>query len=369
MQSSAMWAARWVLSIVWLGIFVLLGITGDPAYTGYIGAATIGGTVLTLTDWAKRLDPDGTTSDIVELLNQTNEILADWMFMEGNLPTGHRVTMRTGLPSVAWRLLNNGVAGSKSNTAQIDEQCGMLEAWSEVDKDLAELNGNTPQFRLGEAAAFVEAMNQEAAQTLFYGNSGTAPEEFTGLSIRYSSLSAGNAQNIVVGGGAGSDNTSIWLVCWGAPTIFGVFPKGSKAGLMHEDLGLVTVENANGIGGARMRAYRDHWQWKLGIALKDWRYVVRIPNIDVSNLVGESSAANLIKLMIKAMYRLPSLRIGKCAFYMNRTVAEMLDIQRFNVVAAAGLTYTDVDGIRRLSFRGVPIRLCDQLLNTEALVS
>ncbi len=342
---------------------------------GGVMFATLQSNILTLHDWAKRLDPDGKTPEIVELLAQVNPILTDAMFMEGNLPTGHRTTARVGLPAVAWRLLNGGVATSKSKTATIDEQTGMLEAWSEVDKDLCELNGNTAAFRLSEAHAFIEAMNQEAAQTLFYGNSGTNPEEFTGLAVRYSSLAAGNAQNIIDAAGTGSDNTSIWLCSWGANTLHGIFPKGSKAGLIHEDMGLVTVSDiaagaANGIGqGTRMRAYQDHWQWKLGIALRDWRYAVRTCNIDTSNLVAESSAANIIKSLIKMIYRLPSTSLGKPVFYMNRTVAEMLDIQRFNVVSAAGMTMTEIDGKQELSFRGIPIRLNDALTNAEARVT
>jgi hypothetical protein len=159
--------------------------------------------ILTLADWAKRLDPDGKVPEVVELLGQTNEILTDMMWMEGNLPTGHRVTQRTGLPTVAWRLLNAGVAPSKSTTAQVDEACAMLEAWSEVDKDLAMLNGNVAAFRLSEAKAFIEAMNQEMAATMFYGNSSVSPEEFTGLAPRFSAISgATNAQNVITGGGS-----------------------------------------------------------------------------------------------------------------------------------------------------------------------
>lgn len=332
--------------------------------------ASIGGSVLTLADWAKRLDPDGKTPSIVELLSQTNEILQDMLWMEGNLPTGHRTTVRTGLPSVAWRLLNQGVASSKSTTAQIDEACGLLEAWSEVDKDLAELNGNTAAFRLSEAQAFIEAMNQEMASTLFYGNQGTAPEEFTGLAARYSSLSATNGQNVITGSGAGADNSSIWLVVWGANSVFGIFPKGSKAGLIHEDLGLTTVETSASIGGTRMRAYQDQWQWKCGVALKDWRYVVRIPNIDISSLVAKSSAADLIELMIKAIHRVPNLKMGKAAFYMNRSVYQMLDIQRRDdVISGGGLVYSNVDGQPNASFRGIPVRICDALTETEAVVS
>lgn len=331
--------------------------------------AVLGANVLTLADWAKRLDPQGKVPDIVELLGQTNEILADMLWQEGNLPTGHRTTVRTGLPTVAWRLLNQGVQPSKSTTAQIDEQCGMLEAWCEVDTELAKLNGNTAAFRLSEAQAFIEAMNQEMASTLFYGNSGLSPEEFTGLSVRYSDPAAVNGQNVIDAGGAGADNASVWLISWGANTVHGIFPKGSKAGIEHEDYGEVTVESSSGIGGTRLRAYQDKWAWKCGVALKDWRYAVRIGSIDISNLVSKSSAADLIELMIKAIHRLPTLGMGKPAFYMNRTVFEMLDIQRRDdVISGGGLIYKDVDGVMVPTFRGIPIRKVDALTETESAV-
>jgi len=334
--------------------------------------ATLSANALTLADWAKRKDPDGKVPMIVELLAETNEILDDMLWVEGNLPTGHRTTVRTGLPTVAWKLLNQGVSTSKSTTAQIDEACGIMEAWSEVDKDLAMLNGNTAQFRLSEAQAFVEAMNQEMASTLFYGNSNTAPEEFTGLAARYSDLSsADNSQNVIDGGGAGSDNTSVWLVCWGDRTCHGIFPKGSNAGLQHEDKGEKTIETAGGsAAGKRLDVYQDKWQWKCGVALRDWRYVVRIPNIDISDLIANSgSQADLINLMIKAIHRLPSLSTGRCAFYMNRTVMQMLDIQRRDDVAAAGMQYKEVDGKLVPNFRQIPIRKVDALLETESAVS
>lgn len=331
--------------------------------------ATLGANALTLADWAKRLDPDGKVPSIVELLSQNNEIIQDMVFVEGNLPTGHRTTVRTGLPTVAWRLLNQGVQPSKSTTAQVDEQCGKLEAWSEVDVELAKLNGNAPAFRLSEAQAFIEAMNQEFASTLFYGNAGLAPEEFTGLSIRYSDPAATNGQNVLDAAGAGSDNTSIWLICWGNQTVHGIFPKGSKAGLSHADHGEVTVETTAGMAGTRLRAFQDQFKWDCGVAVKDWRYAVRIGSIDVSNLVAKSSAADLIELMIKAMHRIPALGMGKCAFYMNRTVKQMLDIQRRDdVITGGGLVYNEVDGKLIPSFRGIPIRTCDAILETEAAV-
>lgn len=340
--------------------------------------ATNGGIALNLMDWAKRVDPDGKVSAVAELLNQTNEILLDMQFIEGNLPTGHRTTVRTGLPTAAWRLLNSGVNPSKSTTAQIDEGAGMLEAYSEVDKDLAELNGNSSAFRLSEAQSFIEAMNQSFVQTLFYGDTTVNPERFLGLAPRYSTISgATNGQNVMNGGGTGSDNTSVWLVVWGPNTISGIFPKGSKAGLIHEDLGLVTVENATGITGGRMRAYRDHWQWKCGVALKDWRYVVRLANIDVSDLVGSSGTQNaqqLIALMSRMLDRIPAFGMGKPVFYMNRTVASLLRVQALNkstnaIAIEPGLNQFGSPIAGNMNFMGIPIRRCDQILNTEAEIS
>lgn len=331
--------------------------------------STVGATYPTLSDVAKRLDPGGRVDKIAELLSQTNDMLQDIPWFEGNLPTGHRTTVRTGLPSVSWRLFNQGVLPGKSTTAQVDEGCGMLEAYGQIDKDLAELNGNTADYRMSESIAHVEAMNQEMQSTFFYGNTSVSPEEVHGLAIRYSDVSAANGQNIIDAGGAGSDNMSIWLICWGANTIHGIYPKGSKAGLVHEDLGLDTIDNAGGVTGAKMRAYVDHWQWKCGMALRDWRYVARIGSIDKSDLIAKTSAADLVELMIKATHRIPNMRAGRPAFYMNRTVFQALDIQRRDAVAAGGgLVYADVDGKLVPSFRGIPIRVVDALTEAESAV-
>ena len=76
-------------------------------------------------------DPKGAIAKIVEILNETNEVLDDMLFLEGNLPTGHKTTIRSGLPSATWRLLNYGVQPSKSRTVQVTDTVGMLEDYAE----------------------------------------------------------------------------------------------------------------------------------------------------------------------------------------------------------------------------------------------
>ena len=318
----------------------------------------------TLADVAKRLDPDGTIADIVELLAETNEVLADMTFVEGNLPTGHRTTVRTGLPDATWRMLNYGVQPSKSTTKQVDDTCGMLEAYAEIDKKLADLNNNTATYRLSEDRSFLEAMNKEMADTLFFGDTTKYPERFLGLAPRFSTLtlaSAASAENVVNGGASsGTSNSSIWLVGWGQNSVHGIYPKGSKAGFQHKDLGEVTLTDA---AGGRYQGYRTHYQWDIGLCVRDWRYVVRICNIPKT--IGTT---NLIDLMVEASELLPSLNGVRPAFYMNRTMRTNLRKQLANK-SNVNLSIDEAAGKKVLAFDEIPVRRCDALGFTEGVIA
>lgn len=336
--------------------------------------ATVGGTVLTISDFAQRLDPDGSIPAIAELLNEKNEVLTDMLWVEGNLPTGMRTTQRAGLPNVSFRLLNTGVTPSKSVVGQIDDACCILEGWSVIDEKLAQLNGNVNALRLSEAKPFLEAMNQQMVQTLFYGNIFVNPATFLGFSPRYGAISgATNAQNILNAGGGGSTNASIWLLVWGEDTVCGIFPKGTMAGLTHEDYGIQTVQttpagSAVGLTSGFMRAYQDRFVWEPGLALRDWRYAVRMANISVSALTTNTSPPDIISLMSRMLDRLPSMKAGNPVFYMNRTIYSFLRLQALGKSANA-VTVQPALNQFELGFEGVPIRRVDQLLNTETAIS
>lgn len=340
--------------------------------------ATLSTTRLNLADWAKQLNPDGSIATVIELLNQLNEVTEDMTWVEANGPTTHRTSVRTALPSGTFRRFNEGVASTKSTSSQVTDSMGMLEIYADIDKALADLNGNSAKFRLNEDRAFIEGLTQQFVATLFYGNTGANPERFMGFAPRYNSTSTGTSQtanNVVSGGGSGSDNTSIWLVVWDELTVHGIFPKGSQAGLQMKDLGEVTILTNSSLD--KMQGYRTHYKWDCGLSVRDWRYVVRIPNIDVSDLAG-ASPADLPKLMNRAMARIPNMKMGRPAWYMNRTAKQWLDIQRA-FGPGTGTTQTTNSNIRRTldqsdgrvfgEFAGIPIRICDQITNAEATVS
>jgi len=334
---------------------------------------------VTLLDIAQATDPDGKIAAVAELLTQRNEILLDMPWFEGNLSTGMKASIRTGLPAPIWRSFYQGTPPTKSLRAQITDTCGMLEDRSEVDEEEANLNGNAAAFRLSEASAHLEGMNQTFAQALIYGNAATSPEQFNGLAARYTTVNTANSQlanNVIDAGGTGSDNTSMWLVVWGRETVMGIYPKGMQAGLQHQDLGVVDAFDAN---NNRFRAYADIWRWKCGLHVKDWRYIVRIANIDVSDLAGltgtqaTTASTFLPKLLARAGARIPYRGMGKAVFYANRTVKELLAIAAMeksqNVLSIQdGLKQFGDVGIevQELNFLGTPIRTCDRILDTEA---
>lgn len=329
--------------------------------------ATLSVTNPTLLDLAKATDPEGSIARVAEILNQRNEVLEDMLWMEGNLPTGHRTTVRSGLPTPTWRKLYGGVQPTKSRRVQVTDNCGMLEDYAEVDKALADLNGNTEAFRISEDRAHIEGMSQEMAQTLFYGNEGSEPEAFTGLAPRFNSLTAENADNIIDAfSGSGGDLTSIWLIVWGENSVHGIVPKGSKTGLQMTDKGQVTIENADGNGG-RMEAYRTHYRWDCGLTVRDWRQIVRIANIDVSELGTIANTKNIINWMVQAAERVDNLNAGRPVFYMNRTIREKLRLGILEKISN-NLTWETVAGKRVMTFDDIPVKRVDQILKTESRV-
>jgi len=332
--------------------------------------ATVGNTYLTLADKFKRQNGNEQIAAIIEMLAEYNSFIQDAPVIECNNGTKHRTTMRTALPSVAWRVLNEGVEESKSTTTQVDDTTGILEGWSRVDQALVDMASDKAGFRLSESRAFLEAMNQEAESGLFYHNTNTDPEKILGLAPRFNDISASNGQQIIDADGTGSDNTSIWFVTWGENACHLIYPKGTTGGLQHEDLGLDTVMDAN---NNPFRAYRDRYCWNLGVTVRDWRSVSRVANIDVPALsVDATTGANLFDKMVEAYWKLQNhgTAQGKKVIYANATILEYLDAQSRLGNSNVQLTWREAgpDSEPVLHFRDMPIRRSDALIVNEERV-
>jgi len=332
--------------------------------------ATLSALNPTLMDVARRSDPDGKISMIAELLTQNNDILQDMTWREANNGTNHITTVRTGIPSATWRKLYGYTQPGKSTTKQVQDTIGMLEARSQIDEKVAMLNGNEAAWRLSEERPFLEGMNQQIASSLFYGDTAVYPERFMGLSPRfnvYSATATLSGNHVIKAGGAtAGENTSMWFVVWGDNTMHGIYPKGSVAGISVKDLGAQELTDSS---GGRLTVLETKYQWDCGLSVRDWRSIVRIANLNSVLLASNGSGvADLFKHMTSAYNLQDGRNLGKAAIYCNRSVLTALDVQaqaKTNLM----LTYADIAGQPILTYRGIPIRRCDQLLNTEGVIA
>ena len=112
--------------------------------------ALVGNTYLTLKDHFAQKENGKITNTIVDLLVQSNVLLEDAVVRECNEGSTHKTTVRNGLPEVEFRKFYQGVSASKGEYTQITDTTGMLEVYSQVDKALADLEGDTQQFRINE---------------------------------------------------------------------------------------------------------------------------------------------------------------------------------------------------------------------------
>lgn len=340
--------------------------------------ATIGKTMLDLIDYYKSIDSARNIVPVIEMLNEHNPILSDALFVECNNGSKHLTTVRTGLPQVSWGRLYKGTPNDKSTRAQVEDTTGFLEGRSAVDARLIDelSNGNGPALRLSEASAYLESIGQELATKIFYGNDIESPEEFMGLAPRFNSTSARNGSQIVdaltfdtdSNKASRTDLTSVWFVTWGDNQAHMLYPNGSFAGIKREDLGKQTVSDAE---GNRYEVYEEVFRQHAGLTVRDWRYVVRIANISITDLAA--GKVDLYGAMRSAYYKLHGRRVpgGKVVCYMNRDVLEALDAlahEKASTDTMVRLTRSEQQGQEVLNYRGIPIREVDALMNTEEKV-
>lgn len=335
----------------------------------------IGNLAPTLLDFSQREDMRGKIMEIIEVIEPTNEILQDIPWVEGNLPTGHLTTVRSGYPEATWRLLNYGVQQTKSTTHQVVDTCGMLQARAQVDRKLADLNSNAAAWRMGENKAQLIGMGNTLASAIFYGNQSIDPEKITGFSPRFSVPSTVNGTagfNMIDGGAADgqTDTLSMWLVGWGDNSVHGIYPKGSTSiGWTHEDKGVQPAYDTNTPPG-EYDVYKSVYNWDVGLSVRDPRYIARAVNIDSSLLTRDAATgAKLFDLMVQMLERVADLNTAKFAFYVPRKIRGYLRSQEIaRVGSGGGLTFENHGGRHVTLFEGIPVRRCDALVNETAIL-
>jgi len=335
-----------------------------------------GNRFVTLAEVAKSKDKQ--IGKVAEVLVQYNAMLNDIPYQEMNDGTIHREDIRSSLPEVYYRKANQPIPASKSQIEERTFTATEFTSKSQIDRDVADRGGKDriAYNRWVQATGHLQSHALEHAALVLYGSPAQSNRKTAGFFDIYSTLATSEetSKQIIDAGGTGTDNTSILKVHWGERSIFGVYPKGTQAGLRRIDhsAGGKTVKipgyDENGQLGD-FWGYEEEFMTTHGLVVKDFRQAVRIANIDVSNLITGTGAADLIDLMISADYKIDSQENGMGVWYVNRTIEASLHKQALTKVGqGAGLTFDNYQGKRVLMFLGSPVRRMDALLTSEARV-
>ncbi|ENC6709928.1 hypothetical protein ABKY54_004538 [Vibrio harveyi] len=317
-------------------------------------------------DVMEATDPDGTMPEVAMLLAEENPILLHLPFFEANEAMSHTEMVQVSLPNSEVRLFNRGVKTSHGKTTKIKDGIAMFEQRATVDVEIANLNGNSSKWRMMQNKMHLERMSQDVSDQVFYGNEHSADDNTSGVATRYNSLSGELGKYVIDAGGKSGALTSIYVIVWGEDTVNCRYPKGQgKQLLSDEDNGKVTIDQG---GGRRLDVYESVYKSKIGLSVRDHRYIIRIANIPVAQLDKKGTNIDLWDLINSAQHKIKKIRPGKTFAYMSRTAFAYLDKQSLNKENVR-LTQKEVDGTLLEESRGILFSVCDSVLETEALVA
>jgi hypothetical protein len=330
------------------------------------------GSVYTLVDLIKMMNPgDGNLVFCAETLARKNPIVKEVPILEANQALTHIGGRQNSLPTVGKRAINDGAAFSAHKETPVTAPMSLFEVFSKVDEEVIRLAGaKATQVRQRKDAAFVEAMTQALADEIIYGSVGDDPLGFDGLATMFDSSTVypNNDStwyyNVQLNGGSGSDTTSIWAVEWGPEKAHLIYPKDTQGGIEINDLGLQLVDGTT--AGTKLRMWITQFKWRCGLFVQDERCVQRIANVETS---GAEHIFDEDKL-ITALNRLPEGGEGPLTrIYVNRTLKTQMEIRVKDKNNMFITNFADAFGQPVLRFRGVPVQVCDAILNTETAIS
>ena len=328
---------------------------------------------LTLYDFHKSKNPDGSAAQIVEILAQENPAIQDAPSFPSNAELGHRVTIQRNLPTVATAKINKGIARSKGTTEQLVDAIGYWAARSEVDPRIRKLQGDSAYMsrRLAEDRMFAESMSQAVCQALFYGNHTTDESSFDGLAPRMNTLNSTSFIDpfvLSMGSVTGSDGCSIFVVDWGKDACHLVYPQkyAGSAGLVIEDL---PDRDGQDVDGANMRVDVTEYHWYCGLSVEDRRHMGRLANIDLSDaLLASPTQGWLLDELEKVLSYMPSPGSATRVMY-GPTLLEPGWRKQARSRSNQALTIQDYLNKQTVHVWGVPFRPVRQLSVAEATVS
>ncbi len=325
---------------------------------------------------AARMTNNNEIMRVAEVLNETNDVIADAPVQRSTDIASHMVSRRTRLPAPTWVKIGEGWDATTGTVQQVQEQMGNMKSRFLAPQDVMNIQPNPDKYRSNQERAHIEGMSQEFANTFINGSTvAGAPEEFDGLKARYHALSTDPTGYVIDNGatiGGGTSMTSIWFIQWREDGCYLITPRfGNGTGISKEDKGLVyTLSDTSSTSAAQRNkqlwAFITEFAWTVGLAIEDTRTVKRLANISTISATDAHTLNENKIIQIRNNYR--TRGSGIIHMYVNETIGTQLDI----LVKDKNNVYylpTSPWGDHQLMFQDMPVRRMDAIPTNEAKVT
>ena len=265
--------------------------------------------------------------------------------------TSYKTVLRTGLPTVGFRRLNEGVTDTKSTFEEKLVQCFVASGRIVVDKATATgFEGGESELQAIEGAGIMEALFRKIGSQVFYGVSNDA-KGFPGLQAMCSA-------DVVANAAGSTAKTSCYAVKFGPQAVQMIYGNETPAALSpwREGDGVDST-------GARFPAWiADLTMW-VGLQCVSKHAVGRIYNIGTDSGKGMTDAL-VAELLSKWYGPAPDV------LFMNRRSAYQLQTSRTVTISTGGSNKIAGNigtvAAHPTESNGIPIVVTDQLSNAEA---
>lgn len=329
-------------------------------------------TRFTFLDVLKRLDVSEEALLLGNALAQTNEILDDLLIVQANEYMVNRVGKYTSLGQASRRRANQGFNPSK---AGVEDQVDAASIWADriaIDEFVLARTPDRSGMIEQELMAKRDNLNIQMAYDLFYGNPALTLDSMLGIAPR---LNSTQIPTVISAGGA-TACTSMYLLTHEKDTFMAWYPATHPGGIKYINRG--PNQPITDSAGKTFYGEVHDLEWALGISLKNERRCARVANIatgSLSNLGavvsgGTANGPDLIDLAIRAMSACQNVRNLNKDWYVNRTVLSFI-ARQFKAQANHWITRQEIEGEGDPIFRilGVPVKLVEQITNSETVVS
>lgn len=261
----------------------------------------------------------------------------------------------------AFSKTNGAVPIIASDGEEVVEPVKLYEGDSYVDERVLKGVVDAYKVRDSQDAMNMEGMLQDWLYNLIYATLASSPDGFKGFAARRPTID--NKTCFSFAGTASGALSSGYLIEFSRRGFYMAYPEGAGTpGFVNEDRGRNSVPAPDGNGN--MWAWIRHYEIYGALVERNPRALIRLANINPAGGTGDFASAPFLK----AKRWLPSGGRGAVSFFTRNVAARIDEHCASKSNAAYGIR--DIEGYGPVStIYGVPVRIMDPLLETEATVS